>query len=251
MEKETKTITLHKDLQLEYYCEECNKIIDPTEVNIKNSMAKCKDCNSLFSLEEEEFEKRRRGHPIFLVPEGTEVLKLITNLEISSSWLRATKKDRLKFDFIMATAFGLISPGALILGLMSKSILLSFVGVVFVIAALLMAYVVLANILNKTYVIIEEDYLTISHKPLKIFTVKNHKIAIDNIDQLFVAEYATNRSVNKVALKAFGLFIKLKNGKKIKIIDEMNKETSLYIEQEIEEFLEIKDTKMKREISRQ
>lgn len=250
MEKEAKTIRLEKELHLEYFCEECGKLIDASQVNVASSVAKCENCNSLFSLEESAFEKRRRGNPIFLVPEGTEVLKLITSLEISTSWLRASKRDKLKFDFFMALIFGIVSPPALFMGLMAGSILFSIIGVIFVIAAIFLIYAFLANLVNKSYIKIEEEQLTITHRPLKLFTRMDQKIALDKIDQLFVKEYVTNRKVNNVPLKAFGLFLKLKNGKSIKIIDEMNKETSLYIEQEIEEFLGIHDKKMKGEIPR-
>lgn len=251
MEYESNVITLTKEAELHVMCEKCNEPIPPTGFNISNSVAKCSNCGSIYSISESEFEKRRSGHPIFLVPDGTEVLKLITSLEIITSWLRASKKDKINFDFIFAAIFGTMSSLGLGVGIFTASLMISLIALVFVLASFVLLYIFIANLLNKTHIKISDKTLKISHKPLRFISWKEHNIPLDSIEQLFVKEYQTNRTVNNVPLKAFGLFLKKKDGKELKIMEDMNKETSLYIEQEIEEFLKISNKKMIGEINKE
>ena len=251
MKNESNVITLTKEAELQVMCEKCNEPIPPTGFNISNSVAKCSNCGSIYSISESEFEKRRSGHPIFLVPDGTEVLKLITSLEIITSWLRASKRDKIKFDFIFAAIFGIFSSMGLGVGIFSASFIISLIALVFVLASFVLLYIFIADLVNKTHIKISDKTLTISHKPLRFMNWKRHNISLDSIEQLYVKEYQTNRTVNNVVLKAFGLYLKKKDGKELKIMEDMNKDTSLYIEQEIEEFLEISNKKMLGEIDKQ
>lgn len=250
MDKENTPITLAKEEQVDVYCAFCNEPINSSNINVKDSLAKCNACNSVFSLEEAAFEKRRRGYPIFFVPEGTEVLKLFSSLEITTSWLRSSKKDKFKFDFIFATIFSIVSSVAFFGGLLAGSALLSIFSSFFLVASLILLYLFLANLINKTVIRIEEETLSIQHKPLKFISWKNRRIPLKTIRQLFVKEYNSNRSVNNEPLKAYGLYILTGEDKEIKIIEDMNKETSLYIEQEIEEFLTIPDQRIRGELEK-
>ena len=49
---------------------------------------------------------------------------------------------------------------------------------------------------------------------------------------------------------AFALYAIMKNGKKIKLIKGMNKETQLYLEQELERFLNIEDVHVSGSVSK-
>ncbi len=248
--KNTITKTKPKMDIFEVECIQCGGKIESDNVNIDTSLAKCKNCSSIFSIEETAFEKRRRGHPIFLVPDGTEILKLITKMEISTSWLKASKKDKIKFDFIMAFTFGFISTIMLTVGILDASLFVILISSIFMLISIFLTYNFLANLINRTIIKIENKTLKITHTPLKLFTQKQHNIPVDQIKQLYVKEHTTNRSVNNVPLKAFGIYLEQSNGEEIKLIDEMNRETSLYLEQEIEEFIKIKDKAIEGEIDK-
>ena len=249
--KNTITKTKPKMELFEVECNLCGKKIESNNVNIDTSLAKCEQCSSIFSIKETAFEERRRGHPIFLVPDGTEMLKLITKMEISTSWLKASKKDKIKFDFIMTFTFGFISTLALTAGFLGSSIFVVLMASFFMLISIFLTYNFLANLINKTIIKIENKVLSITHTPLKLLGQKQHNIPVDQIKQLYVKEYMTNRSVNDVRLKAYGIYLKHSNGEEIKLIDEMNRETSLYLEQEIEEFISIKDKAIEGEINKE
>ena len=248
--KNTLTKTKPKMELFEVECNQCGKKIESNNINIDTSLAKCEQCSSIFSIEETAFEKRRRGHPIFLVPDGTDMLKLITKMEISTSWLKSSKKDKIKFDFIMAFTFSFISTIAVTAGILGSSLFVILIASIFMVISVFLTYNFLANLINKTIIKIENKILSITHTPLKLFTQKQHNIPVDQIKQLYVKEYTTNRSVNDVPLKAFGIYLKQSRGEEIKLIDEMNRETSLYLEQEIEEFINIKDKAIEGEIEK-
>jgi len=249
MKGEQEPTSLTKEYQDAMACITCGEknYFNENEINdVLNT--NCDNFKGIFSTEDTEFEKRRMGHPIYLVPDGTDVLKLITSFEISTSWFRAAKKDKIKFDFIFASSFGIISTLGLIAGIYSLSLFVVMFSLFFFIGAILLNYIFLANLINKTYITITENELQIRHKPLKFLSWKQHNIQIDEIKQLYIKEYETNRTVNNKPLLAYGLYLKKNKGDELRILEDMNRETSRYIEQEIEEFLHITDVSVSGEI---
>ena len=95
--------------------------------------------------------------------------------------------------------------------------------------------------LNYTDIVVTPSYITISHRPVKNPFRKSKEIRSSEIEQLYVSKYVSS-TTNGNPNYAYALYAVLKNNKrKIQLVKGMNRETQLYLEQEIERFLKIKD----------
>ena len=98
------------------------------------------------------------------------------------------------------------------------------------------------DIINKTYVTIDNEYLNIERKPLQLY--RHKAILTKDIQQLFVKKYK-NGSVNDKPVYAYGLYAQMKNKREKRILSNFaSPEHARFIEQEIEIFLGISDKKM-------
>ena len=252
MEKNEKYKTLEKykdyDPFLSLHCKNCNEIIPSENVNINKTLAKCDHCNSMFSFEDDIFFENKRGRPEFIMPEGTEVLKLLDSMELEMSWFKSMKRSNIAFEVMFTVIWNLVILGVI----MSMFLSGTFGGIIFLAIHLLvgvsLGYRLFSKFINKTLFNINKDRIKIEHGPLKAFLRKDMMIQNKDVSQLFVSEYVTNVQKNGRPVKAFGLYLILKSGKRIQLIKDSNKESALYIEQEIERYLKIEDRPVRGEI---
>ncbi|MEM9547260.1 MAG: hypothetical protein AAGA77_14870 [Bacteroidota bacterium] len=233
---------LEKSDQLDLVCTNCGADIDGANININSSLAKCGACNTVFSLKDDHFfHHDRKGRPEMIMPEGTDVLELSESLDIRLDWLQSHPRGALGFltffaimwNGILALAVG----GALFSGAFSAIAFMS----IHLLVGLGLIYYLSTVYLNYTDIVVTSSYIDISHRPVKNPFIPSKRIDASDIDQLYVTKYVSSRT-NGNPNYAFALYAILKtNGKKINLIKGMNRETQLYLEQEIERFLNIKD----------
>lgn len=235
-------VKLGKSDQLDLECEKCGSEIDGSNININSSLAKCGNCNSVFSIKEDHFfQHDRKGRPEMIMPEGTDVLELNDSLDIRLNWLKSYSKGALGF----ITFFAAIWNGAIFFmaGVAMNSGGFSSIlpmGLHLLVGLGLIYY--LATVyLNYTDIIVNEEYVEIDHRPIKNPFIRSKRIESDEIDQLYVSKYVASTTNGKPNY-AYALYAILKtNGRKVKLIKGMNRETQLYLEQEIERYLRISD----------
>jgi len=104
-----------------------------------------------------------------------------------------------------------------------------------------------STFINKTNISVTKRFIEIKQKPIPSFLKKNIKIPTSEVSQLYVTRYVSS-TTNGVPNHAHALYAITKNGQKHSLIKGMNKETQLYLEQEIELFLDIKDEEIKGEV---
>lgn len=247
--KEKKLEKSHSILKkLDLTCTVCSNEIDHANVNINNTLAKCNHCGSLHFLDDEEFfGRRKRNRPEMMIPEGTEVLHLPSSLDIRTNWRRGKSKGGMWFMVLFTVMWNaMIWPFAIssILGGAIFSVLpmALHLGV-----GLGLAYYVLSMFVNKTDIYVTDRDITISSTPLKIPFTKDEVIPTKNIKQLYVTRYVSG-STNGVPNYAYALYAITTSNKRVPLIKGMNKETQLYLEQEIENFLEIDDERVRGEV---
>ena len=108
-------------------------------------------------------------------------------------------------------------------------------------------YFVLSKFINKTDIYVTEQDITITSTPLKNPFTKDIVIPTKNITQLYVTRYVSS-TTNGVPNYAYALYAIADGNRRIPLIKGMNKETQLYLEQEIENFLDIDDEKVQGEV---
>lgn len=235
-------VKLSKSDRLDLVCEQCGTQIEGANININSSLAQCGSCNSVFSISEDHFFLHdRKGRPEMIMPEGTDVLELNDSLDIRLDWLKSHSRGALGFltffTIIWNGVLAVVAGGALLSGAFSS---IGFMSIHLLVGLGLLYY--LATVyLNYTDVIVNEDFIEISHRPVKNPFVPSKRIESREIDQLYVSKYVSS-TTNGNPNYAYALYAILKtNGKKISLIKGMNRETQLYLEQEIERYLKIKD----------
>ncbi len=248
--KEEVVLEKYKDYDpfLSLHCKNCNEPISSENVNINKTLAKCDHCGSMFTFEDDVFFENKRGRPEFIMPEGTEVLKMLTSMEIELSWFKSMKRSNIAFEVMFTVMWNVvllaIAMGALAGGSLGVLLFLS----VHLAVGLGMGYRLLSKFVNKTIINVNDDRIKLEHGPMKLFQKAGYNIKNEDVAQLYVTEYVTNMSKNNQPLKAFGLYLILKNGKRVQLLKDSNKETALYLEQEIERYLKIEDRPVRGEI---
>ena len=234
-------VKLGQQDELEVTCDKCGYSIDSEHVNINSSLAKCTNCNTVFSIREDHFFKsERKGRPEMIMPEGTDVLELNESLDIRLDWLKSHPRGTLGF----LTFFTVLWNG--ILGVMTAAFFMgglenvAFLSI-HILVGLGLIYYLATVYLNYTDIIVTKDYIDISHRPVKNPFIRKKHIDTKDIEQIYVTKYVSSTTNDKPNY-AYALYAVLKtNNRKIALIKGMNRETQLYLEQEIERFLKIKD----------
>ena len=223
-------------------CENCGSQIEGANININSSLAKCGECNTVFSIKEDHFFLHdRKGRPEMIMPEGTDVLELNDSLDIRLDWLKSHSRGALMFLTLFAIFWnGSIAVAAVAAWGSGAFSSIGFMSIHLLVGLGLMYY--LASVyLNYTDVIVNDSFVEINHRPIKNPFVRGKRIESEEIDQIYVTKYVSS-TTNGNPNYAYALYAILKtNGTKVNLIKGMNRETQLYLEQEIERFLKIND----------
>ena len=226
---------------LEVDCPNCGSLVHPDDININKSMGKCNSCHEVFSFEEDHFFfDDRPNRPEMIMPEGTDVLTLSETLDIRVNWFKSYSKAGLGFltffTFMWNAIVGVFAIGMLTAGAVGALMGLS----VHLIVGLVLIYWMASIFFNHTDIIISNNQIRITSGPLRNPFKRDKSVAAQDIEQLYVNRY-TSSTTNGKPNYAYALYAILKNGNKQEVIKGMNKETQLYLEQEIERYLKIKD----------
>jgi len=109
-------------------------------------------------------------------------------------------------------------------------------------------YTVLSGFLNKTHIVVDQSHLTIAHRPLPWLGNKNIKSY--DLKQLYSKE-KVGYSQKGSARVSYEIHAITRDDRNIKILSGLDSsEQALFIEQEIEKYLNIEDKKVRGEIPR-
>ncbi len=238
--KPLKESTLTKTAFTHVKCPSCSTAIHSKDINIDLALAKCSHCHAVFSIQAE-LPVFERNKPEVFMPNEMEVLKLRSELEIIMKWRKTSSLGFLLFFTIFWN--GILLPfaiGAIISGELGILMGLS----VHLIIGLCLAYYVFTCLINTTFLTVNEYRLHIEHKPLPLPFYPDRDIPVQDIKQVFVEKYVASKS-NGTPNHAFAVVVELKDHKRVKIIKGLHHpDQALYVEQEIEAFLEIPDRKV-------
>lgn len=230
---------LFPKLGLQIHCPKCDHDIPAEDINIDKALAKCGNCNNVFSFEENVSSPMRRRSEVFL-PENIELEEYSDELTIFYKWRKAKKKSPFLIFFGMLWNMMLIPFVIAAISSGSAAFLLGIsihllVGVGFI-------FYILTHIMNTTYITVDDYELSIEHRPISVpLIAKNQYYDVRDFEQLYAKKYVTHQT-NGVNVYAYGVYAQLKNEEDFKIIGGFkSKNKALFIEQEIELFLGIKD----------
>lgn len=236
--------------KLDLTCEVCDNEIDPDGVNMNSTLAKCNHCGSLLFLDDDDFfGRRKRNRPEMMIPEGTEVLHLPSSLDIRTQWNRSRSKGPGTWFIAFFAVMWNVMLLPFVLSSIASGALLSLLPLIGHLAVGFgLIYYLLTIFLNHTDVYVTDNEITITSKPLKNPFRPDTIIPTSDINQLYVSRYVSSIT-NGVPQHAYALYAITSNDRRISLLRGMNKETQLYIEQEIENFLDIDDVQVMDEVN--
>jgi hypothetical protein len=231
-------------------CDECGHHMGGSDININSTLAKCSNCGTVYFLKDDEFFIGDRSlKPEMMIPEGTEVLHLPSSLDIRVNRYQSVTKSELTFKtfftlfwnfVVLIVAGAMIASGTLVPLLFMSFHILVGIGSIVVLAQ---------TLFNYTDVIVDDYDLKITNRPIRGFWNRDKTYDKKDIQQLYVSRYVSSKT-NGQPNHAYALYAILNNGKKVQLVKGMNKETQLYLEQELERFLSIDDEHVSGSVSK-
>lgn len=224
---------------LQLHCPKCDHDIIADDINIDRGLAKCRNCNNVFSFEEKLRTPLRKRKEV-LMPEQIEIDEYEDEMTIFYKWRKA--KGISPF-FIF---FGLFWNGMLIpfvLAAIASGELAFLLGIsLHLMVGIGFIIFIMTRLMNTTYITVDDYELSIEHRPFVIpFLHKNQYYDVRSIKQLDAQKYVSHTS-NNVPIHAYAVVAKFDDGDELKIIKGLKTQSkALFIEQEIELFLGIKD----------
>lgn len=221
-------------------CPDCRAPIFSDDVDLVKTIAKCKSCNNIFEFSEkfgntDELPGRYRKE--LVIPPGIEVLHLMSELEIIIKWRKSAKTFILFFAFFWNAFMAVFISIAAFAG----SGIMLIASIPFVLVGIYLLYASVGYLINTSYITVDEDRLSVVHKPINFLIQKDHHYAPEDIKQLYVDKYKVGKK-NEQNVYAYRVELVLKNGKQKTLVKELHSvEYARYIEQEIEFYLKIKD----------
>ena len=228
----------------EVHCPSCDSLVHPSSININKSLGKCGSCGTVFAFEQDHFFiDDRPGRPEMIMPEGTDVLTLSDSLDIRLDWYRSYPRGTLGFLSFFTIVWNLIV-GSFVVGSFAAGTAGVLLGVsLHLLVGLGLIYWLASIFINKTDIVVREDEIRVEHGPLKNPFKREVVIKSDDFKQFYVNRYVAS-TTNGQPNYAYALWAIRTSGQKEQIIKGMNKETQLYLEQEIERFLRITDRRV-------
>lgn len=252
---------------MQLHCPTCSKTVDANDVNLDRMVAKCRGCHAVFDFSDQlEDQKREQGQrPLKLarrevpLPEGLAVVwndgggfgglgyrasaAKHRDVTIVRRWFSPLKH-------LPMLLFALVWNGFMVfwytMAAGGGAPFLFFVfPIIHVAVGVGMAYGALTGLLNRTTVAVEGGKLSIRHHPLP--WPGNREVPVDSLEQLYCTENV-HRGKNGTTF-SYDLKAALKDGTSTVLVKKIPEaEQALYIEQAVEDALDIIDVAMPGEI---
>lgn len=233
-------------------CPECSTPIPSDGVNIVKTIAVCKSCDNIFAFEEKLLTTaglpavietpRRMKEEIYHIPPGIEVLKIESMLEIMVNWRRSGKFFLLFFAIIWNAFIGFFILTAFTAGgLGIERLFLALFMIPFIGVGAHLLYQSIGQIFNTTFLTVTNRNISIEHKPFNFLIQKDQYFARENVEQLYVKRYSIG-STNGNPVYAYNVVMVLNNKKSHVLIKGLRSlESARFVEQEIENYMNIED----------
>lgn len=220
-------------------CPNCQAFVLAENINIESLVAKCGNCNHVFSFEKEVPQPAYQKPEVYLPP-GIEAFSLMSELNLEIDW-RQSRSSFLTFFTILWNA--LLLPFVAVAISTGEYETFLFISLHLLVGVSLIYYT-LTVFLNTTYVTVDHYNLHIEHRPLRLPFYPDRHIPVTDLSQLHVEKYVSSKTNNRPNY-AYAVTATFDNDEQIRIIKGLKKmDQARYVEQEVERFLKIEDAPM-------
>ena len=219
-------------------CPNCATPTRAENINIKDLVAKCHHCNSVFSFTDD-LPKPVRNRPEIMLPHGIEAFHSLSALDIEISWRQTTKN--LGFLIFFALFWNGILSVFVVTALVTGEYEMLLFTSLHLLVGISLIYFIITVLLNKTFIYVSRREISVEHRPLRVPFYPNRRIQAMDLDQLFVQRYV-NGKTNGRTNHAFSVTARMRTGSDVKLVKGLRQpEQAAYVEQQIEKFLHIED----------
>ena len=212
-------------------CPSCEQEVIADNLNLQSSVAKCSNCNVIFSIEKEVESvklKKEIKQEIFR-PEGIDLFYFKEDLDITVQQ-HVQGLDAYGIVFFPSLAFL-----SLLVFFGDKHTMSPFIPIAFVLGSLYYLYKVLNYSKNKTYITVNSKSLSIKSRPKNFKKDKNYDAS--DIDQLYLKLAGDGSGYYTIYM----ILDSLEGQKHQKLLTVNTLSKAKYLEQEIERYLQIED----------
>ncbi len=220
-------------------CPDCRFPIPYDDVNLTKTIAKCKSCNNIFefNIDTDDKELPARFRKEIVIPPGIEVLHLMEELEIMINWRKSANRFTFFFSLMWNAFITFMAAIMVIAGQMAGLLFM----IPFILVGVYLIYSSIGYMVNTSFITVDENRISIEHKPLSFLIQRDRHFVPEDVQQLFVRKYEVGRTNNQPVF-AYAVDINLKNQKSYNLVKGLHSvKYARYIEQEVEYFLKIKD----------
>ena len=218
-------------------CPQCHSFIAADAVNTSKRLAKCGHCNHVFNYETDRHWDPF-GPPLETQPDGLEVLRLHSLLELRVNHRQSADKVGTFFTLGFSLLWNLLLlPFIFFIFTSGQWTLLLFISL-HLFAGVSMIWRVLGQLFNISTIEVNRDRLSIKTVPFAWFGDRAKDIPINQVQQLYVT---LTKSKNNKSGPTYALHVLLKSGKKVLLLAGLDKRTLLYLEAQLESYMQIKD----------
>lgn len=226
--------------EMKVECRSCGAGVAAENINIDKLVAKCGACNAVFGFDVSGGSAHRRERANVAMPKGVTVENQGGDLVIVRSW-------RSVFLVVFLTVFTLIWNGItwpFFISTLAEGpgFITAFLSI-FILVGALVGYATLCVLFNSTEIRVSNRRLTVNHGPLPV----PGSVDVDpsNVEQLWVEQSISHNRSNDGSSRtsvSYPLYLRLKDGaKKALLRNVSDSDLSIFLEQQIEEFLGIED----------
>lgn len=220
-------------------CESCSQVVNVEDVNLDRMLARCRHCNHLFDCSHQVGKGKEASaaspKPEVGQPQGVSRQQQGAKVVLSWGWFHPAVLF-LTFFCIAWDSFLFFWYRVALSMPKAPWIMLVFpIGHVFV--GVTLTYGVLCSFFNRTRVQFDRSQVEISHGPLP--SPGHNQLCLDSadLDQVFVVEQRRSKGSRSYEVCAL-----LKNGSRVKLLGSLQQlERALYLEQQLESYLGIRD----------
>lgn len=216
-------------------CPSCGSETPADNININDLVAKCSNCNAVFSVKAvaHELASQQKITPNIDRPKGIEVYHFKKEMDIT------LRQPPTPMEIILSSAIFIAQLVAF--GLYDKGTISAFWSVlVFGLAIYYVVYMALLRKKHHIYVRVNKKKLSVQRRPKKL--VKDKDYDVRDIDQVYISNRTGNFTVYLILNEVDGQ-------KHVPIIKHLTNLTQAkYLEQEIESYLGIQDRKVLEEV---
>lgn len=226
-------------------CPECAAEIPSNNINLDRMVAKCRECNAVFGFGDQLDSSEQQSLTRMPVPRPANL-----QIEHDGAYLRFTRRW-FSVVYIMLGIFALFWNGFMAvwfgIAIISRIWPIAIFGTLHATIGLVIAYIAVAGLVNSTLIRVGMGEIEVSHSPLPWFGKR--RIETAGIAQLYSKE-VSSRSRQRTTL-SYEVHLATQDGCQIKLLAGLDgSEQALYLEQEIERYLGLKDQAVRSEIPR-